>query len=468
MKKNIFKILSFVFVLAFIFTGCATVSNIKNESSELIYNGGHIALVGDHLYFANAYTPVGDADTNFAYGENAKYSYLNRLDLSKPFDTVKPVDSPKSAEKVNSKVMGYENQYMFVLGDYVYFTSANTHKTDKLQNTYKLVTLFRSRLNGDNLDEIFTTNQFDSAKGTITTMKGSDDNYYLVVYDGSELSTIKLGNSLGKRKVISKDVLSIAVPSENDSYSVKEIFYTATNKDEDGNATSEVDIFRANLASGESTKCGAAGAGAKVNFIDRVGDNIFYTNSAVIGGNNECYFEDVSQTTNFNGGNRFYASTNIKSVTKVMQGDPLTEGYIFISGNDNALMYRNSVGVSSTSLLLPKTNYTDLLFVDGDYVYYSTSTGIYRISARDKQISTIVEMKSIVSGKCSYVNEYIYFYGQLDIEEDETEETEETDENKVEYEEDNNHYMYRIKCDGNGGYQMLSTYKRVEKKSSTK
>ncbi|MCM1324879.1 MAG: hypothetical protein NC218_12260 [Acetobacter sp.] len=463
MKKNILKILSFVFVFAFILTGCATVSNIKNDSEKLIYNGGHVALVGNHLYFANAYTPVGDSDTDFAYGNSAKVSYLNRLDLTKDFETELPIESPKGAEKVNSKVVGYENQYMFVLGDYVYFTSANTHKTDKLQNTYKLVTFFRSRLNGDDLSEIFTTNQFDSATGTITTMKGADDKYYLVVFDGNELSTIRLGNSLGKRQVVAKDVLSVAVPGEGEDYSVKEVFYTATHKDEDGNATSEVDIFSVNYATGVKTKRGAAGAGSKVNFIDRVGDTIFYTNSAVVGGGNECYSEDISLTSNFNGGNRFYSSTTLKNVTRVMQGDPLTEGYIFVNGNDSAIMYKNTVSGAETSLLLPKTNYTDILFVEGDYVYYSTTTGIYRISARDKSINTIVEMDSIVSGKCSYVNEYIYFYGQLDLEEEEEVEGE----TKVEYEEDTNNYMYRIKCDGNGGYQMLSTYTRVEKKSST-
>lgn len=463
MKKNILKILSFVFVFAFILTGCATVSDIKNESEDLIYNGGHVALVGDHLYFANAYTPVGDSDTDFAYGQSAKVSYLNRLDMTKDFGTSKPIESPKGAEKVNSKVVGYENQYMFVLGDYVYFTSANTHKTDKLENTYKLVTFFRSKLNGDGLSEIFTTNQFDSAKGTITTMKGSDDKYYLIVFDGNELSAIRLGNNLGKRQVLAKDVLSIAVPDEGDEYSVKEIYYTANHKDEDGTASSEVDIFSVDYATNKSTKRGTAGAGSKVNFIDRVGDTIFYTNSAVVGGNYECYIEDVSKTSNFNGGNRFYSSTTLKNVTSIMAGDPLTEGYIFVSGNDSAIMYKNTVSNVETSLLLPKTNYTDILFVEGDYVYYSTTTGIYRISARDKSIDTIVEMNSIISGKCSYVNEYIYFYGQLDIEEEEAVEGED----KVEYEDDTNHYMYRIKCDGNGGYQMLSTYTRVEKKAST-
>lgn len=463
MKKNIFKILSFVFVLAFIFTGCATVSNIKNESEELIFNGGNIALVGEHLYFANAYTPVGDSDTNFAYKQSAKYSYLNRLNLNSDFGTEKPIDSPKGAEKVNSKVMGYENQYMFVLGDYIYFTSANTHKTDKLENTYKLVTFFRSKLNGDGLKEIFTTSQFDSAKGTITTMKGSDDKYYLIVFDGNELSAIKLGNKLGGRKVLAKDVQSIAVPDENDEYSVKEIFYTASHKDEDGKATSEIDIFSVDYATGEVKTRGTAGNGSKVSFIDRVGDTIFYTNSAVTGGANECYSEDISLTSNFNGGNRFYASTSIKSVMPISKGDPLAEGYIFISGNDSAIMYKNMMANQETNILLPKANYTDILFVEGDYVYYSTSTGLYRISVKNRTTDAIVEMDSIISGQYSYVNEYIYFYGKLDIEEEEVED----EEDKIEYEEDNNHYMYRIKCDGNGGYQMLSSYTRVEKKSST-
>jgi len=126
-------------------------------------------------------------------------------------------------------------------------------------------------------------------------------------------------------------------------------------------------------------------------------------------------------------------------------------------------MYKNMMANQETNILLPKANYTDILFVEGDYVYYSTSTGLYRISVKNRTTDAIVEMDSIISGQYSYVNEYIYFYGKLDIEEEEVED----EEDKIEYEEDNNHYMYRIKCDGNGGYQMLSSYTRVEKKSST-
>lgn len=466
MKKNIIKIMTIVCAFAFILTGCATVGNIPNPNKELIYNGGGVVQVGSHLYFGNAYTPVGDSDTGFAYDDNAKISYMNRLNLEGDFGTSENYESPKGSEKVNKKVVGYENQYMFVLGDYIYFTSANTHKSSSLENKYKLVSFFRSKLNGDGLKEIFTTNQFDSANGKITTMQAKDGNYYLVVFDGQELSTIKLGNKLGKRKVICKEVLSVALPHESDEYTVREIYYTTNHKGEDGENTSEIDIFSVDLVSGESVKRGNAGRGANVKFLDRVGDTVFYTNSATIGGANECYYEDISRTQTFTGGNRFYANPSISKVMLVSPNDPSSEGYVFVS--NGGIMYKNTAQSNvGAQLLLANSNYSDVLFVKCDYVYCSNTSGIYRISVKNKSLETVVELESLVSGKVSYAGDYLYFYAGLKIDEEESTEggEENSDEEKVEYEEDNNSYMYRVKLDGNGGYQMLSTYKRVEKKS---
>ncbi len=160
MKKNILKVICFALLSMFAFVGCATVSNITNDSDELIFNGGHAVVVGNHLYYGNAYTEVGSNEKDFAYDEKAGFSYLNRIDLSQDFG--KPLAPQTQTEKVNSKVAGYENQYMFVLGDFIYFTSANTHKSSSLEHKYNLVSFFRSRLNGFVLEEIFTTESYDS------------------------------------------------------------------------------------------------------------------------------------------------------------------------------------------------------------------------------------------------------------------------------------------------------------------
>ncbi len=453
MKKKFFKIIGFMCLAIFAFTGCATVSNISNDKpNELIFNGGQIAQVGDYLYYANGYTAVGSADKDFAYDKSAGVSYLNRINLTNGFG--KPLDPQKNTEKVNSKVVGYENQYMFVLGDFVYFTSANTHKTSSLENAYNLVSFFRCRLNGDNMEEIFTSNTFDSSKSQFRVLKGSDEKYYFIVFDGKELSSIRLGDSLGGREVIATEVQSLTMPDEKDNYTVKEILYTVKKAEEDTSTSSEVEAYSVDYATGEKKK--ATLAGTTTTFVGRQGDIVFYTNSTTAGAY-QTYYKDLTKSSLVFSGDQtevFYDTASIKNIKAISKNDPLYAGYVFIGGNSNSVMYKNMVTGSTAEKLLDKESYSDILFVDGDHVYYSTSTGIYRVSVKNRELETIVEMKDIVSGKCSYSNDYIYFYAKL--EEDKNDETK--------YEEDTNYYMYRVHNDGTGGYQIISNFNRVEVK----
>lgn len=451
----------FIFCVALVLTGCATVSNIPNPSEDLLYFGGNSVLIGNHLYYANGYTKVGDSDKDFAYKTSANISYLSRLDLSNGISAEDYLSSPKGTEKVNDKVIGYENQYMFALGDWIYFTSANTHKTDKLEHNYKLVSFFRSRLNGDNVEEIFTTRAWDSTKADMKVLKGSDNAYYLVVYDGSELSSVKLGNKLGGRKILATDVLNIAMPGENDVCIVKEIFYTINHKEDDSTAasSSEVDVLSVNFATGDKTNYKTS-TGIKTTFIGREGDVVFYTNTSKAGAY-QTYAKDVSIFTDktFSGdaSEVFYDTASITNIQEISAGDPASEGYIFIGGNSKSVMYKNMISGETAVKILGSDNYTNILFVEGDYIYYSTDTGIFRISVKTRRPETIVEMESIVSGEYAYADGYIYFYGkfhEMPLEEGE----------ESKYEEDTNLYMYRVKTSGNGGYQLISHVNRVLKK----
>lgn len=456
-NKKILKILSVAVLSMFAFTGCATVSNIQNDYSELIFNGGQAVQVGDYLYYGNGYTAVGSSATDFAYDASANVSYMNRINLTNNFG--KPLDAQKDTEKVNSKVIGYENQYMFVLGDFVYYTSANTHKTSSLENAYNLVSFFRCRLNGDNVEEFYTTSTFDSSKSELRVLKGYDDNYYFIIFDGSELSSIRLGSSLGGREVIATDVQSLAMPNENDEYSYKQILYTV-NKTEEGttsssSSTKEVEVYSYDYSTNKKTKAISAAAGTK--FVGRQGDIVFYTNSTNTIAP-PTYYKNLANSSLIFSGNAnelFYDRADIKDIQSISVGDSVSEGYIFVGGTSSSVMYRNErTKQVDDKPLIEKDSYTDLLFVDGDYIYYSNSTGIYRISVKNKQPETVIEMTEIVSGKYAYSNNYIYFYAKL--------ENDENDEKT--YEEDNNYYMYRVHKEGTGGYQIISNFTRVEVK----
>ncbi len=453
MKKNIFKLLAFVFVAGLVISGCATVSDIRNDYDGLIYNGGNAVQVGDYLYYGNGYKAVGESKTDYAYGGNASYAYLNRVNLETGLAS-KRLDGVKGSEKFNSRVAGYENQFMFVIGNYIYFTSANQHQNSSLQHDYTLVSFFRAKLNGDDEKELFTSNQFNTSTAQMRVLKGSDENYHWIVYDGTDLLSVRVGNNLGGKVTLAQNVTSIAIPETNSEFSVTKVFVTVTEKDENKQDVSKV--YAIDYATGKKEEVTSVEKGTK--FISRVGDHIFYTNDTP-DGSYQTYFKDISlsEDYSFNGNEteHFYGVKGISNVQAISVGDA-DEGYVFL-GKSEGLMYKNMISGATAEPILANGEFTNILFVDGSYVYYSTADGLYRVDIKGSHTKeTIIEVSGLIDSEYTHAGDYIYFYASV--------QTDESDE--VEYEEDDRTYLYRVHESGQGGYQIVSNYTRKVKKEA--
>lgn len=449
MKKKILKVFALIFCAAIFLTGCATVSNVKINGKDayfenIQYNQGQVVVVGDYVYFGNGFT--SSSEENFKYGEAAKTGYLSRLNKSqdltfgdKVTDQLKPVSSPNQVEKVNDgKLVGYQNQDMFALGEYIYFTSANTHQTNQLENDYTRVSLFRVKFNGDDFSEIVKNSAFKTGEGsTITVQKGSDNNYYYIIAEPTENNTfsiksLKIGNSIGKIKTIAEKATSYAIADE--ASSVKNVVYTVASEPTQTIATTSVKAV--DFASGDTTDLDNGVTGSTLNFVGRVGDVVFY--SYTYKGVQEIYYKSIANgESNFSPTQKFYNATTIKEIQKA--GD----GYAFKTSG-GALMYKE-LNASST-LLLTSEQYSDILFVEDDQIYVSNSSTIKRINTVNKEIETILSLeegKELVSGQCGYDGEYIYFYSKIVY--PEIDDMDEDDKPK----EDDRYYMFRTDMQGN-------------------
>lgn len=441
MKTKFLKIFAVIFSVALLLTGCATVSNVYDKNGnpiyfdEISYFGGQVAKIGDYLYYANGYTDAsGDS---FDYDQAAKTGYLSRIDLSKDFvfdseieDSNKKDSSPENIEKVSDRFVGYQNQDMFALGSYLYFTSTNTHKTSSLEYDYSRVTLFRVAFNGDNLKEIYTTRYDD--KSEITVQKGSDGNYYYIICaqnsdEEYELSSIKIGDNIGERKVLAQSVESFVMPDENST--IKEILYTTTNDD------GEIEIKSVNFANSQ-TKDFSYSENIEISLVDRCGDIVFYT-ADKLNADIEVFYKDLTLTDNhFDGDKRFYSADSISKVMKV------GEGYCFLSSN-GSLIYKTLDGSSKKIISSEET--FDLLFENNGWIYYSTTTEINRISVVDLSEENVVTMTEIVSGTYGFSDGYIYYFAKL-----ENQTSSDTEEST-----DENYYLYRAPIDGTMNYQLI-------------
>ena len=449
MKKNILKTIALLFCMALCLSGCATVSNITNQDGSKIYYDdvqyfqGQVALIGDYLYYGNGYT-ASDGD-DFNYNDAASTGYLARLyvgenlqyDLSEDDDGyVDP--SPIGVEKVNDKLTGYQNQYMFALGDYLYFTSANTHKLSNTENDYTRVSIFRVKFNGDGFKEIDTFRYDENSQ--ITVQKGGDGNYYYIIYcpsgdDAYNLYSVRIGSSIGETTLLAENVLSVAICDENSSD--RNVIYTVTSERSDRETT---EVRAVDFATGEDKRYSndTSVVGTTTTMLGRVGDIVFYSYDKVIE-EPQVYYKDLSTDDSYFSGQEarhFYDASEINIVDKIWNG------YLFISTTSSSVMYKEFGGEAQR--VLSSSDYSDILFVDGDYLYYSNSTSISRISIKDLTTQTLVSTTSIISGECGYDGTYIYYFAQL-----ESEESEEDSSSSSDTTTDENYYMYRVDKFGN-------------------
>ncbi len=450
MKKNVLKVMATIFSVAFLMAGCATVSNVKiggkdANFKEPVYNQGQVLVIGDYLYYGNGYT-ASNSD-GFNYNSAAKSGYLARIDLSKGLtfaddvkDDVKAYTSPKNIEKVvKDRLIGYQAQDMFALGEYIYFSSPNTHKTTELQNDYTQVSLYRVKFNGDGLKELVKNSAFKQGEGsTITMQKGSDNNYYYIIVEPGENNTftiksLKIGNKIGKIKTIAEEVTSYAI-ADSDSVQKNIIFTTASEQ-----ATATTAVKSVDYATGEVTDLDNGVTGSTAKMLDRAGDIVFYSYSNPNNKVEEVYYKDLSLGGSYfnTSMTAFYNATSISDVKRV------GEGYVFKTAG-GALMYKELNRIGDSNRLMKDDEFTDILFVNGDVVYTSTDKTIKRVDTVSKNVEVIVTLEdtSLISGQCGYDGEYIYFYSNLPTSLFENEEGETND-------ADSNYYLFRTDMFGN-------------------
>lgn len=450
--KKFAKIFGIVCAFAFVLTGCATVSNIKNDKNEIIYNGNAAALVGDYLYFGNGFSNDYSSPSNLSdadYKNNAGTAYLARVNLAEVSE-MKPDEkyySPKNVENVAGEVAANAKSFTFVLGDQIYYATPyrNQRKENgSIVNHYDYTTIYRSKLNGDSKKELFSTNGVIS---NIEVLK-YDGKYYIVLLAGSTLTKIDL--SSGKAEDIATNVTSVALPKtyeENKKGSTLDwngkIFFTGTDSDKTG-------VFEVSISGGEKDlRYSSSGA----TFVGRERDVVFFTE------NSKTYKLDTNDNSHsFNSPEFFIRSTSITKISLVVSPENEIEGYAFMSGS--SLNYAKNGQSAIEVEMKDLTSYT-LLTISGGFAYLSTSSGIYRIDLVGYEAGTAVQTivsfadSSVYSGGLyAFDGKYIYFYAKLqdlpapDIEDEETEdaETEETD---------GNYYLYRAQVGLENEYQLL-------------
>lgn len=414
MKKYLTLLCLCLFSLCLCLTGCSQKLNMPT-TLDVEYNGGSVVKVGEYTYYANGYKAYGslkDGDNK----NNETISNISRVKTENGKISFDEENKAENTELVAKKVSGFEYSDLYVSGNYLYFTTPNINKTYSNETMFEYVSLFKVKLDGTGLKEVLTV-KAEKPSYHFTKISGQD--YFFYVED-SILYRVALGKD-SQTKVV-EDVASIVFSNDNE---ISNTYYTKAREDsQTGNILKSV-----NLLTGENSEL--------VNEIGITFTLIGYQNNILFYTRTQSNVDTIYYYNNFSNGlvseKTLISTTSIADFT--ILGETVANGIVvsYIYQENLYLDVINDVSYEDQSVLkdnaISKTA-KNILGAYGDYVYYLTESGIYRVSYKDGDIQKISSKTDVKKEAFDFDGRYIYFMSTI-----------ETEEGK-EAEEDTNYYMF--------------------------
>ena len=401
MKKSIKYVLALVLCLCFVLVGCTP--KLEMPKGNIDSNGGSVVMVGDYVYYANTFVDYTSLSGNANEDKTTNQNALYRVKTDEfGYTTRDDDDFIENIEKVTTKISGFNNSNMFVVGNYLYFTSPNAHKNKKGEDLFKLTTLFRVKLDGTGRQEILST---ETTQGKLFLV--TEETPYLLVFDNSKIIKLTIGDKLGKIETLVSDVLDIVFPT---NYGKLDAFYYTTDISEQdktaglsGNYLHKFDLTNNNQSlisrNERETISLVAFEDGKLYYkrLDaETKDSLYYSNTMQeTFENGEKVLTAVGETTSKD------STTDVISKFSIINED----NYVF-EYNKKIMLNTETTPLVNEEAKIEK--------IYGDYVYYSTSKGLFRISYKDKKVQTVAEISNIKQGEgaVDIAGEYVYFYAK--------------------------------------------------------
>ncbi len=420
MKKFTFAVLTILVSFCFILSGCSKAPLTMPQNCNVVYsNGGFVVGVDNYLYFGNAYKAYSDLkekSDNEGEGVKDKALNLNRVELNNDAQKSLKLDEDEKAnyENVISKIAGYDTSNMFVVGENLYFTSPNVHKNaskdkDKY-NTYEfnLKTLFKIKLDGSGLKEIYTTEK-DGSKFCLT----GGEKPTLLIYDNEKIMQVKCYEGATKTETLAEKVKSTVFPYEN-GVDFVDVYFTA-DREEDDQLTGDL-VKKLNIKTGEITAVNNMTAYKEtITLISYNGERLFYTRTGGAENRKGLFSNDFS--TGSSEQKQRYDTSSFSATSKIYlikAEEYLTEDIFVFEYNNKIYIQKVSADNDAASKQIT-TDKSTIAFVDGTYVYYTTENGIYRVSVLgDNTVTQISDNKDFQSGALDFDGRYVYFYAKAE------------------------------------------------------
>lgn len=416
MKKFTSALFILLVSFCFILTGCSGGNlSMPTNYTQVASNGGFVVKAGDYYYMANAYQSYSNltekADNN---GDKVKQYDIKRIQQDGS-SLKKDDDGNLKLEHVANKIAGYETSNMYVVGEYLYFTTPNVHKNDSKEQEefgkyqFELSTLFRIKLDGSGLKELYTA-ESSSAKFYLA----GSTNQCILIYDDEKILKIDASSNSTKVKTLAEKVTGAVFANE---LNANLAFYTTARENSEltGNILNKLDV-----ETGTSTELsGYVGALETVSLVSLSNNKLFYSITQGSELRKGVYVQDfnTNPTTAPNSMIRTNDCTTTSSkIYAICDQDFDVDVFVF-EYNKNIYIQNMSAQGDSAGIKISAEEAT-IAFVDGTYVYYTTDNGIFRISINKTssgyKTEQISDVKSFNKDKLDFDGRYVYFFAEAD------------------------------------------------------
>lgn len=426
MKKFTTIIFMLLISFCFVLTGCGG-TNLKmpENHSNVSSNGGFVVGAGNYMYFANAYKSNSDISAKSENdGEGVAQHSIKRveLDTSNQYNTwfkIKKQEEKISYENVLNKIAGYQTANMYVVGDYLYFTSPNVHKNKSNEHDFTLHTLFKIKLDGTGLQEIYTT-ETNSAK---FYLQGSEAKTILI-FDGDKIKQVNVSANSTSVDLIASNVENVVFPS-NAEQDIAWLYYTS-NRAEDSLFSGNI-LNKVSLQTKEVEQVYAP-VNETIKIVAYENGRLFYIKSG-IESTKGLYSTNFSSSMPTTPHRTLTDGIENESDILFITADAGRSAFVFIYNNNLYVQLLSANNQSQARKV--STAETTIQFYNGTYVYYSTDAGVYRFSILDaynaitsssETISTkqISDQANILADDMDFDGRYVYFFAKGDGQETET------------------------------------------------
>ena len=235
-----------------------------------------------------------------------------------------------------------------------------------------------------------------------------------MIFDGSQILRVDMN---GNSKVLATDVTSAVLPKSevivDNSYSATEnekyVYYTIKNSEN----TETIDygnvLNKVNIVSGEKTELFKQRY-ITITLSEFVNNKLYYKRNVMLSemsASSQTYLftNDFSKTTFEESEKQIAHQSAITNMIEYKEQE--LDGHVYVNGEK--LYYRSKDGLTVKTL---STSASSVLFVQGKYVYYVSSSAIYRVDVTKDNPSgqKLSDSSTINTSYITIDSNFIYFY----------------------------------------------------------